>query len=199
MGHPLLPYREELKRLKLRTLLECQEMGAGAEVQVGLLVTSKKEHITKKGTKMAFCQVEDLTAGGEVVVFPETYARAKALLDGDQPVLLKGKIGRDEEDGGEDGGRTAKLVAESFRSLSDAAGEGLEPVGLRVRAGETPGPDWTGLKELLGRYRGQVPVRLTLRFDGCECDLLCGPRYQIAPSPEFWKEFEVWKHNAGCA
>ncbi len=199
MGHPLLPFREELKRLKLRTLVECQEMGSGAEVQVGLLVTSKKEHITKKGTKMAFCQVEDLTAGGEVVVFPETYAQARALLDGDQPLLLKGKIGRDEDDGGEDGSKTAKLVAESFRALSDAAGEGLEPVGLRVMAGGGAGPDWSGLKELLARYRGQVPVRLTLRFEGCECDLLCGPRYQIAPSPEFWKEFEVWREKAGCA
>ncbi|MFP4657608.1 MAG: DNA polymerase III subunit alpha, partial [Desulfonatronovibrionaceae bacterium] len=60
-GHPLLPFHRDIKRMSLNQIQECREMSGGGEVELGVLVTAVKEHINKKGEKMAFCQIEDLT------------------------------------------------------------------------------------------------------------------------------------------
>ncbi|HZZ98859.1 MAG TPA: DNA polymerase III subunit alpha, partial [Candidatus Saccharimonadia bacterium] len=66
---------------------------------LGGIITQWRTVLTKnKGQEMGFGNLDDGTGEVEFVVFPKTYATAKALLVRDQVVLLKGKIeDRDEK------------------------------------------------------------------------------------------------------
>lgn len=59
-------------------------------VLVSGLLTQLREVITKKGTRMAFAKIEDLTGSCEVVFFPDSYAKYEILAKQDRPVLVGG-------------------------------------------------------------------------------------------------------------
>lgn len=56
------------------------------------LVGSKREIITKKGTRMAFLQVENQYESFEAIVFPDTFDKYKAMLEVDVPMIFVGKL-----------------------------------------------------------------------------------------------------------
>ena len=92
----------------------------------------------------------------------------------------------------EDGPKKAKVLAESFKLLSEVVGLGTEPVVLLVRANGHE-PDWAGLGEIVRRYPGQAPVQIDLARDEYVCRLQLGPDFLVAPDPEFWRDFEQWR------
>jgi len=59
---------------------------------LGCIVQDIKEIDTKKGEKMAFMRIADLTGTMEVVVFPKLYAELKATLVPDTCLAIKAKI-----------------------------------------------------------------------------------------------------------
>ncbi len=81
-------------------------------VIVAGLIGTCKEFITKKGTRMAFASVEDLTGSVELIVFPDTFAEHETALKSDLPVLVAGTLEID--------GETQKIIAEKISVLDDA-------------------------------------------------------------------------------
>jgi DNA polymerase-3 subunit alpha len=63
-----------------------------ARVLISGLLTQLREVITKKGTRMAFAKIEDLTGACEVVFFPDSYAKFESLAKQDRPVLIGGTM-----------------------------------------------------------------------------------------------------------
>ena len=61
------------------------------------IVSSLRELITKKGTRMGFVQLEDLTGTAELVVFPDVFAKAETFLKGETPILVGGVLEKDGE------------------------------------------------------------------------------------------------------
>ncbi|EMG35664.1 DNA polymerase III, alpha subunit [Desulfocurvibacter africanus PCS] len=195
-SHPLLAFRHELRRLRCSSLEDCAEMGEGMQVKVALLITGVKEHITKRGDKMAFCQAEDLTGATELVMFPEVYQKAKPHMEGDQPLLVTAKISEIEGGDGDDGEaspKRAKLLAEDICLLSGVVSVGEDPVELYLPRTAFDSGRMDTLKAILARYPGRAPVQFELTLpEGC-CRLRLGPRYTVAPTVDFWKEIEGWR------
>lgn len=191
-SHPLLSFRHELARMKLPTLLQVADYGGGAEVRVACMVTGRKEHITQKGGKMAFCDIEDLTGVGEAVMFPETYAKSREILDQDQPLLLIGKVS--DRDGGpnddEGAPKKAKLIADEIKILGGALAGNEEPVLLIKGEDDLTEGGRRRLKDVLARHTGGVRVQLLLRMDEVECKMQLGPKYSVSPTKDFWKDIE---------
>ncbi len=80
-------------------------------VVVAGLITEAKELITKKGTRMAFAKVEDLSGACELVIFPDSYARNEALVKDERPMLIAGML--EVADG------VAKIMVDSISPLED--------------------------------------------------------------------------------
>jgi DNA polymerase-3 subunit alpha len=154
-------------------------------VKVAAVITTRKEHITKKGDKMAFCGLEDLAGDGEAIFFPEAFTACRELLAGDQPLLLTAKIAKDRE-GDEENAHAAKLklIVQSARGLAEAVAAGDEPVEVRVEGRSCP--TLGGLKEIFARYPGPANIRLRLVLDDLECLLGLSESVSVAPCPEFW-------------
>ncbi len=56
------------------------------------LISSKREIITKKGTRMAFLQIENQFESFEAIVFPDAFDRYKNQLDIDVPMIFTGNL-----------------------------------------------------------------------------------------------------------
>jgi DNA polymerase III subunit alpha len=193
-GHPLLPFEPEIRRRRLTTLLDAQDMGPDSEIQAAVLVTGIKLHSTKKGGRMAFCQIEDLTGTGEATVFPEPFLKYRVLLESDQPLLLRAKISdyNGSGGGGDEGSKTVKLKVEEVMPLAPCMSGGDEPVVLDCA---TPGLEEQGLEQLrqiLGRHPGDAPVHLRFPIEGAVCELKLGRDFTVKPTPLFWKDIRKW-------
>ncbi len=200
-SHPLQPYRKELFRLRLRPLEECREMSAEQTLKSAVLVTSIKEILTKKGKKMAFCQIEDLTASGECVFFPEAYADYRELLHTEQPLLLEAKISDKKDDTEskqeehDDVPGEIKLIAESVMPLAKACYESDEPVTIELSLSRLNAADLDTFKALLRKNKGPIPVNVQVTIDESHCLLQLGPEFSVQPGPVFENDFQYWKQQ----
>jgi DNA polymerase-3 subunit alpha len=61
-------------------------------IVVAGLISDVKELITKKGTRMAFGRVEDLTGSCELVVFPDPFSKFETILRDERPMLISGLL-----------------------------------------------------------------------------------------------------------
>ena len=75
------------------------------------LITTLREIITKKGTRMAFARIEDMSGSMELVIFPDTFAQYERVLKTDGALVVSGTIEREEGN--------AKMIAEQLRAAED--------------------------------------------------------------------------------
>jgi DNA polymerase-3 subunit alpha len=201
-SHPLLAYRRKMMRLQLSSLDDCKEFARGAAVKVGLIVTAVKEYINKRGEKMAFCQVEDLSGPAELTMFADVYQVAKPLIAEDAPLLVEAKVdARDQNDGDEEGVKQVKLLAEEVSRLAEALQDAENPVVLELdlEDGEDLKNHLAALKDLLASCPGKAPVSLRVGLPGCDCVLTLAETFNVGPGPDFWKEFEAWRVKSGTS
>ncbi|MCA1944253.1 MAG: DNA polymerase III subunit alpha [Desulfovibrio sp.] len=193
-NHPLMPFRRQMQRLQLTPLEECRGLPDRRQVRVAAMITSLKEHLTKKGDKMAFCQIEDLGGSAEATFFPRTYEAVKALLLEEKPLLLTALI--DDKDGaaqangdaqGDDDAppTTVKLLVEEAQLLELAVAACTEPVRLQLPAARLDNGGLAAFKALLQEHEGDTPVRLRLLLDNCICDFELDDRLTVDPTPAF--------------
>jgi DNA polymerase III subunit alpha len=63
------------------------------EVIVCGIVKSRKDIVTKKGERMSFLQLEDMSATAEIVIFPKLFKKVEAFLENHTaPFLVKGTV-----------------------------------------------------------------------------------------------------------
>ncbi len=196
-GHPLLPFKEEIQRCSFNTVRECLELKPGTHVEIAAMVVGRKEHTNKKGDKMAFCQIEDLTGTAEVTFFGDAYSRYRQTLDSEQPLLLKARISsyqgmQNSRDDAAEASKQVKLTAESVSLLGQIALNSNEPVMIRVSVPDDQEPVWTDrLKSLIQKHPGNVPVHIVVDLDEeILCRLRLGPDYRVNPGQGFWSEVQ---------
>jgi DNA polymerase-3 subunit alpha len=95
--HPMAGLSSLLKVWTSCTIEKLANREPDKRVVIAGLVTEFREIISKKGSRMAFARLEDLTGSVELVVFPEAYAKNEMQLKTDQPVLVGGNLKREGE------------------------------------------------------------------------------------------------------
>ncbi len=108
--HPLNGYEAVSRAWTDGVIQDLKNFSHKKKVSLVGLVTDRREIITKKGTRMAFLQLEDLGAVVEVIAFPDIYAKAELLLKQDQPLLLTGVLEKD--------GESQKIILEKVELLN---------------------------------------------------------------------------------
>jgi DNA polymerase-3 subunit alpha len=105
----------------------------GKKATIGGLVSTVRTIVTKSGTKMAFVGLEDKTAEGEVIVFPNLFEQVGAKLVQDAVIRVSGKISARDRDGNL--GSDAKMIADEINVVSDEELRSYESTGRKM---ETP-------------------------------------------------------------
>ncbi|MEP7306707.1 MAG: DNA polymerase III subunit alpha [Acidobacteriota bacterium] len=200
-GHPVDRHAAELKAIGARPTGELAEApvkaprsdawGQGGpkpiepDTSIGGIVAACRQLKTRKGDRMAVFTLEDAQGSVEVIVFPEAYQRAAALLEVGTMVFVRGKLERDDE--------SVRILASEVVSIDAVAGRLAREVAIRVRM-----PADRGVFEALGavfqRHRGDRRILF-------EMELASGPtpmrvradvsaQIRVNPSPSLVAEVE---------
>jgi DNA polymerase III subunit alpha len=174
-GHPLDAYETILPKLQVQRYAEF-ESRAGINVSAGRLagiVVSSRERRSQKGNKFAFTVFSDASGQFEAVIFSDTLARSRELLEPGTPVLLSVEAERD--------GETVKMRVQSIESLEAAAASVQR--GLKVVLDRRVVQDSGGLAELQRQLKagGKGQVQIVLPLDGREIEFELPGRYEVGP------------------
>ncbi|MCI5071782.1 DNA polymerase III subunit alpha [bacterium] len=113
-GHPLASFAPALKYFASCDVLGLSEQSNKSTVRVGGVVSSLKEITTKKGDRMAFVGLEDLSGSTELVVFKDVYEEARELLKADKPIIVSGILEHGDD-------LSCKIIADKFAYLETPA------------------------------------------------------------------------------
>ncbi|MBI2353539.1 MAG: DNA polymerase III subunit alpha [Deltaproteobacteria bacterium] len=167
-GHPLDRYIDDIRRLANSEIANLGDMPDGAEVRVCGIVSAFREIITKKGDRMCFATIEDLSGGVEITVFSDIYATAGPLLKSDDPLLVTGKLEKTEKgakilvqaakEGGSEWQQKNRGPAGDIKLLSEARSQTTRKVCLTLRTDSTASEQLDALKSIIERHHGPVPA-----------------------------------------
>ncbi|MEN8134413.1 MAG: DNA polymerase III subunit alpha [Thermodesulfobacteriota bacterium] len=176
-GHPLDSHRRELQMVTTSTLTGLGELHNQA-VRVGGLLKTRKNIISKKGDRMAFLTLEDISGVAEIVVFPKVYQDCANLLDEDVPLIIQGKAEIDEQ--------TNKVIADEIISLEEARQKYIDSARIILRSDQVSRRRIEDLKKMVLQNHGPCPIRLTLHYDNRgEVDIEIPKDSSIMPSTGF--------------
>ncbi len=93
--HPLKSIQKSVVVEEAVTLAEV--VSKKSKVKVLVMLTAVKLHTTKKGDRMAFLQIEDLTGQMEAIVFPRTYQEIDPFPSENEIIVVEGKLDKQED------------------------------------------------------------------------------------------------------
>jgi DNA polymerase-3 subunit alpha len=196
-GHPIERYLLELQAIGARSIADLTGVEDGRpedgppaprafEVTVGGIIGAVRSLKTRKGDRMAAFALDDPHGSLEVVVFPETFAKASSLIETDSMVLVKGRFERDDE--------TSRLLASEIVAIELVREKAARSVAIRLAM---PPHDRATVEALLGvlaRHKGDRKVALEVDLRGGNRPLkvkaeLLGPT-RVKPSAQLIAELE---------
>ncbi|MBR5512466.1 MAG: DNA polymerase III subunit alpha [Ruminococcus sp.] len=98
-GEPLAVYEYLCKMLRVKQLSELtyENVKDNEEVKLMCIISERKLHDTKKGSKMAFLTLEDKTGEIDAVVFPDLFVLTASKLNTDTIVFVNGRISKKDD------------------------------------------------------------------------------------------------------
>jgi DNA polymerase-3 subunit alpha len=150
------------------------------EVKLGGLLGEFREVMTKKGSRMAFGQLEDLHGKMEVVFFPDTYAQTqeviKRALAEAEPIILHGEV--------EIGDEAPKILAKSVEWANEAHKQRVQSVVLSLLPAEISPDQLRELKKSFLEHRGKCPVRILFHSPEFKTSLELPKSLLVAATPQ---------------
>jgi DNA polymerase-3 subunit alpha len=184
-GHPYNEVRAELSTFVRRPLgsLEPQK----EPVLLAGIVTATRTQMTRRG-KMIVVTLDDGTAQVEMTVFNEVYEAERAKIRVDDPLIVEGKVSRDDFNGG------LRVVADKLMTLGEARGRYAKALRLALNGKVSRGDAAAEkLRVLLAPYRnGLCPVRVRYRNEQAECELPLGDDWRVRLDDELLSGLQQW-------
>ncbi len=153
-GHPLRRFEDQIKRMTNMDTEKITQVADKAEIALCGVVSSLKEIVTKKGSRMGFITLEDLVGTVEVVVFSDVYASAVNLLKKEVPIYIKGQVDHNDD--------SVKILAREIVSLEEVRMKRTREVHLSVEKELMNPKAFEELKGILNKYPGSIPTYLHL-------------------------------------
>jgi DNA polymerase-3 subunit alpha len=171
-AHPLDDYKKILQKMRVQTWTEFSaavKRGSTAGRLAGT-VTSKQERKTRTGNKMGVVQFSDTTGQYEAVLFSETLAQFRDLLEPGKSVVITVSA--------EDRPEGVNLRIQTVQALEDVASQVQKALRIFVR---DAGPAPTLQAQLGQRGDGQVSI-VVIKGEGMgEVEIGLPDRYRISP------------------
>jgi DNA polymerase-3 subunit alpha len=180
-AHPLDNYERELRRIGKLSTADLVNARDGRRAQLAGVIQSVKLKNNKAGKRYATFSLEDREGVVECILWPEAYQKYDAIVQGNDPVMVKGKLDIGDE--------RAQIIVDELLSLSVALTDAVREVRIRAPRARMANGDLERLKELLRRYSGQSFTYLHLGLeDGNEAVFLLGDDYKVSPTEAFVAE-----------
>ena len=162
-GHPLDPYRDDLRGLVGTDLGELDKLWSAApqgekkgwRPEVSVVIAGQVVALRRKGDSQVFVQLEDGRGRIECSVFSEAYTQLVPLLTRDRILIVQGGLREDEFSGG------FSLRVRQCWDYAQLCASHAQRLSLRLDM-RVPGL-WDRIDALLAKHRpGETPLRLDL-------------------------------------
>jgi DNA polymerase-3 subunit alpha len=120
------------------------------DVSVGGIVASIRPLKTRKGDRMCAFVLDDPYGTVEVVVFPDAFAKAAALIQTDALVLVKGRFERDED--------STRLLASEILPIEKVREQIVREVVVAIDGARHDRRTVEAVSDVLGRHKGDRRV-----------------------------------------
>ncbi len=155
-GHPLAKQAPIIKKFANTDTLKLRELPDGTVVRIGGLVRDYKHYNDRKGDRMAFVTLEDLSGFAEVTLFSSLFTSISGLIRKDTAIFVEGRVTRDEN--------SVKILGDSVIPIEKAEEAWTTSVRLNL--------DMTGLDremleklyDILQKHKGTSSAYLHLRM-----------------------------------
>jgi DNA polymerase-3 subunit alpha len=183
-GHPLDRYRADLGNFVSSEIAELHERKNGGIVSIAGIVTSRKDMTTKRGDRMAFVVIEDLTGTIEVSLFPDVFREAAPLLDADQPLLIKGDL--------ECGEQSVKIAAKEVSALSEIRAQRTKEIHLKFKSDQLAKPKFDAMLQTLSKHPGKCTTFIHIEIPSRSHTTIRLPdNIKLTPSETLLEELEI--------
>ncbi|MDQ7784733.1 MAG: DNA polymerase III subunit alpha [Desulfomonilaceae bacterium] len=151
-GHPLMKFEGIIKTFANATAASLGNFPPSSQVRIAGLVKQMREITTRRGDRMAFVELEDLTGTIEVTVFSDLYLTHRELLQSPEPLMITGTKEGEHE--------TPKVRAGEIHLLEHSPRYFSRSLLIRISALGADPDRIRDLKRILTRYKGRTPVKL---------------------------------------
>ncbi|MEA3507276.1 MAG: DNA polymerase III subunit alpha, partial [Elusimicrobiota bacterium] len=158
-GHPLAKHENDINNITSGTIKNIRQgIAPGSSVVAGGMVKHTRKLKTRKGDQMAVFTLEDLTGTLPAVLFPSSYTEETAArITEDKMVIVTGKL--DDRKGNK------QIIANSIIPLEEARSKLVGKVKLKLGSSGISGEDIKGIKKIIAKYPGTVPVGFEVNTD----------------------------------
>jgi DNA polymerase-3 subunit alpha len=174
-GHPFTAFRREFAPFLRGTLAELQPRNE-PQLLAGMVVSARVA-MTRRG-KMLVVLLDDGAAQLEVSVYNEVWEAHRDLVKEDRPLVVQGKVSKDEFSGG------FRVVADRLYDLAAARAKfarGLR-LSLNGEASAASAAAAKKLRELLAPYRnGPCPVKVRYASGAAVAEVRLGDEWRVTP------------------
>ncbi|HEY5762368.1 MAG TPA: DNA polymerase III subunit alpha, partial [Rhodocyclaceae bacterium] len=183
-GHLFEGYREEISRW-CRSDIAALEPRKESVTVAGIVIDLRMQ-MTRRG-KMAVVTLDDGRGRIEVTVFSELFESVRERIRIDQPLIVEGKVSRDDFRDG------LRLVADRAMSLAEARGRFAKALRISLNGKARDPAAAERLRQELSPYiGGECPVRLVYRNDSASCELSMGADWQVRLEDELLAGLRSW-------
>ena len=179
-GHPLDEYETALVSMGVKRYADfAAEVSGSASARIAAIVVSARERRSAKGNKFAFGLFSDASGQFEAIIFGDTLAASRDLLEAGTPVLLS--VGADRVDGD-----TLKLRVDSIQALDAVVGNVDSQLRIAFEPGKLSlqrlGPAFAELRSHLKPGRGEIRLVVAIPEEAREVEVALPGRYDVSPS-----------------
>ena len=183
--HPLDQFKEHLEKYATVDTLSILSQPRDAEITIGGITHALREINTRKGERMCFLTLEDLKGVIEITLFADLYRTSSELLKNDQPLLVTGRVSREEDTD------AVKILASGIIPLADAQKRSPRVIHLTLRVSDITAEHLQRLKKIILSYPGDCQTMLHLLIPHkAETVLSLGNAFRVNPSPQFVSELK---------
>jgi DNA polymerase-3 subunit alpha len=178
-GHPLDRYASLMKEMSSMPIKDVQDfLGSDQQRTMTLAgqITTKKVILTKKGDKMCFANLEDLTGKVECIIFPRAFAEYEALINSDEPLIIEGKVNLAES--------PRKILADKIYKLKEQSESRITGVRVNLTIDDLTEVKLNQLRQVLLSYRGVTPMHMIFEGPGGRARLPLGEEFLINPTAQ---------------
>ncbi len=149
---PLIDYRRKLARFCTAFTDELAALPEGEEIVMGGMVEKVNRRTTRNKDPMAVLKVLDVRNTFEAVLFPRAFEKYGPIVEVGQVLFFAGKLSHE---------RGTSLQVEDVFAF-DEVQKLAKAVMIHVPCEEADGQLWTGLKDIIGRNKGGLPVYIDI-------------------------------------
>ncbi|MDI6808357.1 MAG: DNA polymerase III subunit alpha [Candidatus Eisenbacteria bacterium] len=156
--HPLAPFEEEIEIAMTSKIVSLKELPDGQEVSVVGVVGAVKTTTDRKGKRMAFLTLEDLTGSIECILFSDVYEKSKNALVSDSVLLVRGRTSTREEE-------ESKLLVSDVVSWESFRKKLLGTLHIEIVPEEVSKDSLSRTRKILETYPGNCEVLFHVQIE----------------------------------